>query len=220
MDNEQIWQAVLGEIELSLSKANFTTWFKNTFISVFDKGKVVVCVPNTFTKAWLEKKYHNQIAEALKSVSNKEIKEVFYKVETKKINPVSALFKKMTEKSEDDRGGIFLNKHGLNNRYVFDNFEKNFEEIRKEHRNEQEYLTWEIHKKGLLKYWPKEWCPSFKYHCHSKIPFNFWKKPIIPKNSKIIIFHGEINPHKAIKGGWGKWYSDVRRAPWVEDYWK
>jgi len=32
MTNEQLWQAILGELELTLSKANFTTWFKNTFI--------------------------------------------------------------------------------------------------------------------------------------------------------------------------------------------
>jgi hypothetical protein len=48
----------------------------------------------------------------------------------------------------------------------------------------------------------------------------FWKKPTIPKGAKIIIFHGEINPHKAIKGGRGKWYRYVRAAPWVADYWK
>ena len=85
MNNDQLWQAALGEIELSLSKANFTTWFKSTFISSFEDDKVIVCVPNTFTKAWLEKKYHNEIASALKNVSNKPIKEVFYKVETKKL---------------------------------------------------------------------------------------------------------------------------------------
>ena len=104
--------------------------------------------------------------------------------------------------------------------YVFDDFVKNFEEIRKQHRNEQEYLTWSIHEKGLLQYWPNSWCPSFKYHCHSKIPFNFWKTPKIPEGAKIIIFHGEINPHKAIHGGWGKWYRYVKAAPWVADYWK
>ncbi len=109
-----------------------------------------------------------------------------------------------------------VGKHG----YVFDDFVANFDEIRKKHRNEQEYLTWAIYEKGHLQYWPKEWCPSFKYHCHSKIPFNFWKKPFIPEGSKIIIFHGEINPHKAIRGGWGKWYRYVRAAPWVAEYWK
>ena len=32
MTNEQFWQAVLGNLELSLSKPNFTTWFKNTSV--------------------------------------------------------------------------------------------------------------------------------------------------------------------------------------------
>ncbi len=104
--------------------------------------------------------------------------------------------------------------------YVFDDFIENFDVVRKTHRNEQEYLTQAIYDKGKLRYWPKAWCPSYKYDCVSKIPFAFWKKPIIPKGSKIIIFHGEINPHKAIVGGRGKWYRYVRPAPWVADYWK
>src|SRR4030042_61929 len=38
MNNHELWQAVLSEIELSISKANFITWFKNTnIISQKDK---------------------------------------------------------------------------------------------------------------------------------------------------------------------------------------
>ncbi|MDQ7949832.1 MAG: hypothetical protein REI78_09560 [Pedobacter sp.] len=109
-----------------------------------------------------------------------------------------------------------IGKHG----YVFDDFLLNFNEIRKKHRNEQEYLTQAIYDKGKLAYWPKEWCPSYKYDCVSKIPFAFWATPRIPAGAKIIIFHGEINPHKAIKGGRGKWYRYVKPAPWVAEYWK
>mgnify|MGYP002395498880 FL=1 len=109
-----------------------------------------------------------------------------------------------------------IGKHG----YVYDYFVENFDTIRKDHRNEQEYLSWAIHEKGLLNYWPAEWCPSYKYDCVSRIPFAFWKKPQIPEGAKIIIFHGEINPHKAIKGGRGKWYRYVRPAKWVADYWQ
>ena len=104
--------------------------------------------------------------------------------------------------------------------YVFDYFEKNFDSIRKDHRNEQEYLTTAIHEKGKLQYWPTAWCPSYKYDCVSRVPFAFWKKPIIPEGAKVIIFHGEINPPKAITGGRGKWYRYVAPAPWVADYWK
>ena len=109
-----------------------------------------------------------------------------------------------------------IGKHG----YVYDYFVSNFEKIRKKHRNEQEYLTHAVNDKGFLNYWPKEWCPSYKYDCISNFPLAVWKKPTIPNGSKIIIFHGEINPHKAIKGGQGKWYRYVRPAPWVAMHWK
>lgn len=123
MNNDQLWQAVLGEIELNLSKANFTTWFKNTFVSSTEDKKVVICVPNTFTKAWLEKKYHNKIAEALKSVGSKEVKEIFYKVETRKASPMGDLLKKITKKKDNlDDEPAPVNRFGLNSRYLFNSF--------------------------------------------------------------------------------------------------
>ena len=125
MNNDQLWQAVLGEIELNLSKANFTTWFKDTFVSSFEDGKVIICVPNTFTKAWLEKKYHTQISEAIESIKGEKIKEILYKVETRKSSPVDDLLKKIKIKKEtvsENTEGIVINKYGLNSRYTFDQF--------------------------------------------------------------------------------------------------
>lgn len=87
MTTHELWQAALGELELSLSKANYTTWFRNTFISTFDDGRIVVSVPNTFTKAWLEKKYHGAILKALQNVAKEGAREVHYKVELKPSAP-------------------------------------------------------------------------------------------------------------------------------------
>ncbi len=81
MDTQQLWQATLGELELLLSKANFTTWFKNTGVSSLREGKVIISVSNNFTKEWLEKKYHQTILKALRNVTNQEIKEIKYSVE-------------------------------------------------------------------------------------------------------------------------------------------
>lgn len=63
MDKNNLWQAVLGEIEVGMSPANFQTWFKNTSIESVDedKGVVVIRVPNDFTKSWLQKKYQKEI---------------------------------------------------------------------------------------------------------------------------------------------------------------
>lgn len=66
MTNKELWQAVLGEIELSISKASFTTWFKNTFVQELQKDKIVVAVPNIFAKEWLEKKYKQGILDSVR----------------------------------------------------------------------------------------------------------------------------------------------------------
>lgn len=81
MSNNEIWQAVLAELELSISKANFITWFKNTGIISFINGQALLCVPNAFTKAWLEKKYHQQIVKSLERISGKAVKKLEYKIE-------------------------------------------------------------------------------------------------------------------------------------------
>lgn len=67
MNNEDLWKAVLGEIELSLSRPQFITWFKDTFILSNENGKVLIGVPNGFSKEWLENKFNTNIIKALKN---------------------------------------------------------------------------------------------------------------------------------------------------------
>ena len=57
MDKDELWQAALAELELSLSKPNFITWFKNTSIASKKEGVVLVSTPSAFIKEWLEDKY-------------------------------------------------------------------------------------------------------------------------------------------------------------------
>ena len=69
MDNQQLWNNVLVEIELAVSKANFNTWFKDTWILKQENGVVFVSVPNTFAKDWLFNKYHKTILKSLRDLS-------------------------------------------------------------------------------------------------------------------------------------------------------
>ena len=69
MEYKGLWQAVLGELEVTLSRANFSTWFKNTSILSSEDGHVIVAVPNIFTKEWLEKKYNDDIKKAIGRIS-------------------------------------------------------------------------------------------------------------------------------------------------------
>src|SRR3989339_1570295 len=82
MTPQDLWQATLGELEMLLSKANFTTWFRNTNIANYNNEKVVINVPNGFTKEYLAKKYHQTILKALRSITeNNNLKEIEYKIE-------------------------------------------------------------------------------------------------------------------------------------------
>ena len=74
-------------------------------------------------------------------------------------------------------------------------------------------------KQEELTIFPKEWRPSFKYHCIPKFPLNFLFAPKVPKNSKIILFHGKPEPIDAIQGRTGKWFRYIKRTSWINDYW-
>jgi chromosomal replication initiator protein len=79
MNKEELWQALLAQIQFNISKANFATWFKNTGILSKNDGQVVIAVPNNFSKEWLENKYNKTIHKILHSL-DEEIKEVKYTV--------------------------------------------------------------------------------------------------------------------------------------------
>ena len=64
--NNSLWQSVLGEIELSVSHANFKTWFRDTELLSYDNGTATIGVVNVFAKSQLEKRFDTQIVnEAL-----------------------------------------------------------------------------------------------------------------------------------------------------------
>ena len=77
MTTEELWRAVLAQIQLDISPANFATWFKNTGIVNLKEGEAVVSVPNSFAKEWLEQKYNKNIFKILHGLDD-EIKEVRY----------------------------------------------------------------------------------------------------------------------------------------------
>lgn len=127
MTKDELWQAVLGELELTLSKANFVTWFKNTFIITEENDQVIIGVPNLFTQAWFEKKYHDLIIKTLKKITNNRVKNIIYKIETRKTSELAPGEKiKITEESEGKEPADFLltinDVCGLNPKYTFEKF--------------------------------------------------------------------------------------------------
>lgn len=123
MDYKQLWQSVLVEIELSVSKANFTTWFKDTRIVKESDGVIVLSVPNAFVKEWLLQKYHTTILKSLRNLDER-------------VHAVEYVVNKEESRRREDRDGMnnfgmkelplpetYINKDdNLNPRYTFETF--------------------------------------------------------------------------------------------------
>ncbi len=120
MTNDQLWQTALGELELLISKANYTTWFKNTFIADVSDSAVVVGVPNGFTKAWLESKYHSAIQKAVQNALQRPLGRVDYRVEARHTD--SARSTGSTKPNTASTTPTQAQKGGLDIRYTFDTF--------------------------------------------------------------------------------------------------
>jgi len=128
-DYNKIWQGVLGELELSVSKANFTTWFKNTFIIDINDSEVVVAVPNVFTRRWIESKHTKEIITALEKNLSKSNLQVIYRVNEKRINTnisnktsVDGIKKDTPVDKVSPASPGSINKFGLNSKYNFKSF--------------------------------------------------------------------------------------------------
>ncbi len=138
MDTTSLWQAVLGEIELGVSKGNYVTWFKNTRLLKIKDGCVQVGAPNIFIKQQLERKFDDLIAEILTKNG------VAYEKIEYKILPASSLHRRIEDDSivlQNQKPGTSKSsghtkprpamatssfthsyRQGLNERYTFDNF--------------------------------------------------------------------------------------------------
>lgn len=80
LDLKNIWKATLGELEVVISAANFSTWFKDSVLDSVNDGIFTVGVPNFFYRDQLKIRYLNELKKALKNASGIEPKEVKIKV--------------------------------------------------------------------------------------------------------------------------------------------
>lgn len=142
MNPQDLWRAVLGELELSISKANFSTWFGQTYLIAFDDGALTIAVPNAVNQSWLENKYRKDIVGSVERILGRPVQKINFKIEmsgrvgTADIQPASAIsptaFAKIAQRSQTPTtppGQTTVterieakNRHGLSPRYNFDAF--------------------------------------------------------------------------------------------------
>ena len=122
MTQEELWQAVLAQIQLNISSANFATWFKNTQIISYQDGGVLVSVPNSFAKEWLEQKYNKIIFKILHNL-DQNIKKIKYEVGKPKTTVIEKIPSLSVRNEQLEFEKFTVDKEtNLNPRYTFDNF--------------------------------------------------------------------------------------------------
>ena len=130
-----LWKGVLGELEVSVSGANFKTWFSNSILLKVDRTTVTVGVANAFTIDWIKQHFEESLLKILNKQLEQQIKKISFTVlpqsrikKTKQIvdpNQGSLLEdeKNSTKKTKPAFAWARAAENAnLNPRYTFENF--------------------------------------------------------------------------------------------------
>ncbi|MGK2896589.1 MAG: chromosomal replication initiator protein DnaA [Candidatus Saccharimonadales bacterium] len=124
--DQTLWKSVLGEIEVSVSHATFTTWFKDTELIEHSDDSMIIAVANIFAKRQFEVKFDPKVRSVLKK-NGIETKKISYTVKT---NSKRKVVSRETTASHGlptlTRNESIFTPHALdvsiNQKYTFDSF--------------------------------------------------------------------------------------------------
>jgi len=121
MDAKQVWRAALGELQISLSPANFETWLKDTQLLDVDGNRYRIAAPNGFARDWLDNRYRTLVSQTLARVVGGSVQVEFV------VTDASAAPSAVMPSADADAMPLPPtspngNTYNLNLRYTFSNF--------------------------------------------------------------------------------------------------
>ena len=128
IDGPSLWDSVLAELQLTLSGANFQTWFKGktAILSVKDSIIEIGCA-NSYNKVWIEERYLGTIKEIVDRVTG-QANTLIFKVTAQTLPTKKAPDKKtvttvpLFEEESSQTIKESLESANINPRYSFANF--------------------------------------------------------------------------------------------------
>jgi chromosomal replication initiator protein len=121
-DPRELWEYVLSQVELSVSPANFNTWFRSSYIVKIEDGIVTVGVPSPFFRDWYQKHFNTLLLKIIRGVSY-EYRNIEYQIvkdERRKPKESRHSTQPTVAMPLDE---FYVNKSdNLNPRYTFDTF--------------------------------------------------------------------------------------------------
>ncbi|MCD5382172.1 MAG: chromosomal replication initiator protein DnaA [Candidatus Pacebacteria bacterium] len=121
VDIKKLWDDALVNIELSITAANFKTWFRDTHIVSLEDGTVTLGVPSVFVRDWVQDKFQPMILKTLRELSP-HARSIEYVV-VQRNNKKQAASQKQTVNAALPLEEYYINKNdNLNPKYVFETF--------------------------------------------------------------------------------------------------
>jgi chromosomal replication initiator protein len=113
---KEIWQTALGKLQIQISKANYTTWLRDSQGLSCQDNLFVVAVPNVFVAEWLSKRLYPLVRKTLVDITGKDI-DVRFEIQNREQLATSPLI------AQTDGGtSSKATQYRFNPKYTFDNF--------------------------------------------------------------------------------------------------
>jgi chromosomal replication initiator protein len=113
---KDIWQSALGKLQIQISKANYTTWLRDSQGLNCHDNVFVVGVPNIFVAEWLSKRLYPLVRKTLVGITGRDL-DVRFEVRNREQPQNSSLF------AQTDGGtSSKATRYRFNPKYTFDNF--------------------------------------------------------------------------------------------------
>jgi chromosomal replication initiator protein len=126
-DTEHLWQSVLTQLQLQMTRATFDTWLKDTYPISQYNGTLVIGTKNDFAKDWLENRLSNTINRTVTNVAGRRL-QVQFQVFAEDESPPEAsstepVGQKSISASPSSKNGKGQDLSAmLNTRYTFEQF--------------------------------------------------------------------------------------------------
>ena len=121
VDVKQMWDDALVHIELTITPANFKTWFRDTHIVSLEGGTVTLGVPSVFVRDWIADKFQALILKTLRELTP-YARSIEYAV-VQRSDRRQGSSKKQTVNAALPLEEYYINKSdNLNPKYTFETF--------------------------------------------------------------------------------------------------
>lgn len=120
MDAQRVWRSVLASLQATMVPANFDTWLRPTRGIECDGNTLVVGVPDTYGREWLEQRLAAVIRKTLTELGQPEL-HVRYQV-VSELAPVNGKRGRSRASEGGRRTLLYGQRTNFNPRYTFDDY--------------------------------------------------------------------------------------------------